>query len=261
MISLPNVKGLVVLGKTVLQAHRPELLFGASITATLAAVGLAAKGGYEARGKVDEKEAEVGRPLDTKEKVSLTWLCYMPAAVTTVTALGSTTGLHIVHVKEKKALAQTALGVIEEIKESAKEFAEENGGPLNKEEQEKVLEKTANKDGIAKFPNTDGEIEELFLVRDPITGRDIWSNTARINSAMVDIGNLINGQKNASLNDFYDEAKYGRTRQGDYVGWSGVIPEISWNDENGMPITGVRDDGRPWRGFRFLPAPDEDFSD
>lgn len=261
MISLPNVKGLVVLGKTVLQAHRPELLFGASITATLAAVGLAAKGGYEARGKVDEKEAEVGRPLDTKEKVSLTWLCYMPAAVTTVTALGSTTGLHIVHVKEKKALAQTALGVIEEIKESAKEFAEENGGPLTKDQQEKVLEKAGGKKGAVLVEGSDGEIEELYLVRDPVTGRDIWSNKTRINDAMVEVCNIINGQSHASLNDFYDEAKWGRLPDGNLVGWSGTLPEIAWHDENGQPITGVRDDGRPWRGFRFRPTPEKDYDD
>lgn len=263
MINLSSVRGLVALGKTIVVAHRSELLLGASITSTIGAVVLAAKGGYEARGKVDEAERQEGRQLTVQEKANLTWHCYWPAAAASLTAVGSTSALHIVHVKEKKQLAAAALMTIDEIKRDAQKAIDEHVGPLDKSQQEQAVEEKAkkNKDGIAKMPNTDGEIEELFLVRDPITGRDIWSNTARINSAMVDIGNLINGQKDASLNDFYDEAKYGRVRQGDHIGWSGVIPEISWNDENGMPITGVRDDGRPWRGFRFLPAPDEDFRD
>jgi hypothetical protein len=261
VINLPNIKGLVTLGKTVVLAHRPELLFGASITATLGAVVLAGKGGYEARGIVDEAQAKSVEPLTAKQKANLTWHCYMPSAVMTIGALGSTTGLHIVHVKEKKALAQTALGIIEEVKESAKEFERENLGVLTKEEKDKVLEERADENGVAHIQNTDGEIEELYLVRDPISGRDIWSNKARIEEAIVEIGNMINGSDSASLNNFYDNAGWGRLDSAELVGWSGAFPMIMWNDENGMPISGVRDDGRPWRGFRFSPQPQKGFDE
>jgi hypothetical protein len=257
-VNIPNLsafKSLAVLGKTFVLANRPELLFGASIAATLASVGLAGKGGYDAGRKVMEAEhpsydlTKPEKPLELKEKASLTWLCYAPAAISTVGALGATTGLHIVHVSEKKALAQMALGAIEEVKDVAREFEEERNGALSA---------NANKKGVAKMENSDGEIEELFLVRDPVTGRDIWSNAHRIEQAMVDTANLVVGD-NASLNNFYEYAGFGRTSHGDEVGWSGALPYVSWTDVNGQPITGVRDDGRPFRGFRFLPDPERDF--
>lgn len=267
-MKLPNITGLVKVGRAFVQANRPEILFGASIAATLGSVVLAAKGGYEAGQKVMKAEyphldltLETQVPLTVKEKTSLTWLCYMPAAITTVTAVGSTTGLHIVHIKEKKALAQTALAALEEVKESAKQFEKENLGILKDEEKSKILEERADPDGVAHVQNSDGEISELFLVRDPVTGRDIWTNRARIEEAIVEVGNCVNGSDEASLNNFFEQAGYGRVDIGDQLGWSGVIPSISWNDLNGQPISGVRDDGRPFRGFRFLPDPEKGFDD
>lgn len=253
-MKLPNITGLVHLGKTIVLAHRPELLFGASVTATVGAVVLAAKGGYDARGIVDAEQAKQAEPLTTKQKANLTWLCYMPAAVTTITAVGSTTGLHIVHVKEKKALAQTALGVIEELKASAKEFERENLGILSDEEKSKILEERADntpvgEDGRAHIQHSDGEIEELYLVRDARTGRDIWSNQHRIEGAMIDLHNALNGSGECDVNYFYSNAGYANTPDGFKFGWSGTLPSIDWTET-------VRDDGRPVRVFTFRPEPE-----
>lgn len=272
MIKLPNISGLVSMGKALVMANRPELLFGASITATLGAVALAAKGGYDARGLVEEAQNPTvdfknpEKPLDTKEKLNLTWLCYMPAAVTTLGALGSTTGLHIVHVKEKKALAQAALVAIDEVKQAAKQFEKDNLGVVSDEEKDKILAERQEKmpfgtEGNAHIQNSDGEVEEMFLVRDLQSGRDIWSNKARIEEAIVEIGNMINGSESASLNNFYEQAGYGRIASAELLGWSGVLPTIKWHDENGQALAGVRDDGRPFRGFRFLPEPEKGYED
>lgn len=262
MSILSGAKILVGLGKTFVIAYRPELLLGASLTATAATGVLAAKGGYEARGIVAEEEVKQGRKLNKREMANLTWHCYWPAAAASLTAMGSTTALHIVHVKEKKALAAAALMAIDEVKEDAQKQLEEKLGPLTPEQQEKAIEdKDKKKTGEAKVQNTDGEIEELFLVRDPVTGRDIWSNKQRIEEAMIHVGNLINGQDEVGLNEFYSEAGYGRLPEGDKIGWSGVIPEVAWHDENGQPISGVRDDGRPYRGFRFRTPPEAGYRD
>lgn len=264
-MQMPNLGGLVQMGKTLVMANRPELLFGASITATLAAVGLAAKGGYDARGIIDEnilKQEIDTSVLTARQKANLTWHCYVPSAVTTITALGSTTGLHIVHVKEKKALAQGALVAIDEVKKAAREFEKENVGVLEDKEKEKILNARAGKGGgEVQIMDSDGLVEDLVLVRDPVSGRDIWSNRARIEEAIVEIGNNINASDEASLNNFYEQAGYGRIPMGETLGWSGVIPSILWTDPNGQPISGVRDDGRPFRGFRFLPEPEKGFDD
>lgn len=255
-MKIPNLKGLAGVAKTFVMANRPELLFGTSIAATLGSVVLAAKGGYDAGQKVMEAEhpsydlTKPEVPMDLKQKAQLTWLCYMPSAVTTIGALGATTGLHLVHVSEKKALVQTALGAIEEVKDAAREFEEERNG---------AFEANANKAGKVKIENTDGEIEEMYLVRDPITGRDIWSNQTRIEAAVLETGNQVNGSGCVPLNWFYEGAGFGRVNLGEELGWSGVLPEIRWHDKNGQPISYIRDDGRPVKGFRFHPEPTKDW--
>lgn len=273
MSILSGAKILVGLGRTFVIAYRPELLLGASLTATAATGVLAAKGGYEARGIVDSAEANqrariesgeqgVNPTLTLKEKANLTWHCYWPAAAASLTAMGTTTALHIVHVKEKKALAAAALMAIDEVKQDAQEQIEKLTGPLTPEQQQKALEeKDKKKTGEVKVQNTDGEVEELFLVRDPETHRDIWSNRARIEEAMAETAAMVNGSDCASVNNFFEKAGYGRTRRGEELGWSGALPSVSWADENGLPIAGVRDDGRPYRGFRFLPTPTQGYDD
>jgi hypothetical protein len=258
-VNLNNLKGLVTVGKTFVAANRPEILFGMSIGSTLASVGLAAKGGYEAGRRVmtaehpsyDLTKPEAGSELNLKDKAQLTWDCYVPAALGTVGAVASTTGLHVVHIKDKRALATAALGVIEETKDVARKFEEERDGALSA---------NAKKDGTVKIENTDGEIEELYLVRDPITGRDIWSNKNRIEYAMLEVSNNVNGGGQASLNEFYTNGGWGEVPLGEELGWCGVFPEIRWYDEHtGVEISHVRDDGRPVKGFRFHPMPSKGY--
>lgn len=264
----PNIKGLMGLGKSFVMANRPEILFATAVVSTVGAVVLAAKAGYDARGLVEEAQNpstdldNPENPLSTKEKAKLTWLCYSAPAIATLGAVGATTGLHIIHVKEKKALAQMALAAVDELQQVAKEYEvalNEVDPEKAKEVEDKVHTNRSAETGTSTIVNGDGEVEELYLIRDPYTGRDIWSNMTRIEMATVHLGNLINGQAEASLNDFYEEAGWVPVEIGNHRGWSGVIPSISWNDVNGMPLTGVRDDGRPWRSFRFLPEPAEGY--
>lgn len=256
MIKLPNITGIVKVGRTFFMANRPEILLGAAVTATVGGTVLAAKGGYDARGLVEEAErgprAEFKKinDLTTKEKIQLTWTCYMPAAITTVGALGSIGGLHLVHVKDKKALATAAVAAVEEVKK-------EMSSVLTTEEQkditERILEKKADPDtGVARVMDSNGEIEEMYLVRDSKTGRDIWSNKIRIEDAMNEINAVIARQGDCELNLFYSMAGFDLTPDGDDWGWSGELVELHWD-------TTVRDDGRPVRRFAFRAAPKEGY--
>lgn len=265
-MQMPNFAGLIKVGKTFVAANRPEILLATSLVSSVGSVILAARGGYKARGIVDAAEAERGEEIDVKEKIQLTWLCYMPAAIATTTSVGSIGGLHLVHVKEKKAIATAALAALEEVKKEAKEFEKQNLGVVSEEEKDKILSERADKTpvgeaGHSHVQNSDGEIEELYLIRDPFTGRDIWSNNRRIEEAALQLGYMVNGSESASVNNFFDVAGYGRLESMEKLGWSGTIPDIRWTDENGQPICGVRDDGRPWRGFRFVPNAKEGFDD
>lgn len=261
-MKMPNITGLMKVGKTFIQANRPEILFGASVVTTVAAVGLAAKGGYEARGKVDKLEIErvmAGNetPLTSKEKIQLTWLCYMPALTTTVAAVGSTTGLHLVHVKDKKMLAQAGLAALEEVKASAKQYEQdvkdaiaENTTPKKAE----AIETAIDEKGQERVQNTDGVVEELYLVRDGRSGRDIWSNQTRIDEAVNQVNKVLAQQGDCELNTFYGAAGFELLfPEGDDWGWSGDFVSLQWKTE-------TKDDGRPVRRFDFRKPPTPGFS-
>lgn len=278
MIKLPNITGIVKVGKNFIMAHRPELLLGAAVTSSVGGAILAAKGGYQARGIIDVErdrramEATASKEYNTfleykaardsapeltvKEKIQLTWLCYMPAAVTVTTSVASISGLHLIHVKEKKALATAALAALEEVKEESKRYLkEETVGAMTPEEKEKILEDRLENGGTVVNEYSDGQIEEMYLVRDAKTGRDIWSNKGRIEEAVLDINNFIARHGECDLNSFYSNAGFGSTPDGDDWGWRGADwVELVWDST-------VRDDGRPVRRFAFRTQPKEGYRD
>lgn len=263
-MKIPNLSGLYMVGKTFMMARRPELLLAASVTATLGTAVLAAKGGYEARGIVDEAQRKrdegtipvlVPVPLTNKEKAQLTWQCYLPSAFACLTAVGSTAGLHLVHVKDKKAMAQMTLAAIEEIKQEAKEFEKQSAGILSEEEKSKVLEERADEDGKSHLITKDGEIEEMYLVRDEYTGRDFFSNRNRIESAVNYTNNQLIKHGNVDINTFYGDAGFPELDRGLEVGWSGApLLKVRWSEVS-------REDGRAVSMFTFHPTPKKGYDD
>lgn len=250
-MKLPNIGGLVGVGRAFVMANRPEILFGASVVSTIAAVVAAAKGGYEARGIVDQAQLDRVEPLTLKEKANLTWLCYLPATGLTAGALGSTTGLHIVHVKEKKQLAAVALLAIDEVKKEAKQYEQAlHEAGMTIKDDPKSLEAAADEKGVAKVLGTDGEIDERYLIRDGKTQRTIWSNKRLIDEAVIECNEQLSpgGEGDCELNFFYTQAGFANIPDGGDLGWSGEKLSLSWKNT-------VLDDGRPVREFAFRPAP------
>lgn len=259
MIKLSNIKGLATLGRAAVAAHKPEILFGTSIVSTISAVVLAAKGGYKSGQQVMQAEYSdldlespdgKARELDVKEKIQLTWMNYLPAAGATGAALGSTTGLHLVHIKEKKALAAAALMAIDEVKSQAKEETDKLIKAVEANTDEETQQKIADdhvdpeKKGSFEVQNTNHEVEELYLVRDGKTGRDIWSNERRIEEAVNNINGWIAKHGDCDLNTFYSNAGFESVPDGEDWGWSGAFLELKWDEVK-------RDDGRPVRRFAF----------
>ena len=272
MIKLPNIVGLVQVGKTLLSAHRPEILYGAACASTLASVGLAAVGGYKSGQDVMRAEysdldlvSPDGKttPLSTREKALLTWKNYIPAAVGTIGAVGSTTGLHVVHIQEKKAMATAALVALEEAKKSAKDYIEdykasvEENVKISEKKSEDIeaalKEKQADRNGgILRVEDSDGVTEDVYLIRDEYSGRDFWSNKNRVDEGVNEFNNQMNGTGHGSLNDFYENVGLQKIPSGNDVGWQNWFMEIVWS-------ASVRDDGRPIRVMAFRAAPDKGF--
>lgn len=264
---IPRLAGLAKVGKTFVKANRPEILFGAAVTGTITSIALAARGGWNARGIVEEARLDKAVAdnvviddvtFTTKEIASLTWMCYLPAASAGVVSLGSITGLHLVHVKEKKALAQATLAAVEEVKAEAAAFVKQNTvGVMDDKEKDKVLKaRDADKDGRVEVESLgeDGDpyVEELVLIRDARTGRDVWSSKLRIEEAVNNVNKILNDQGDCDLNAFYNNAGFDQVPDGDMIGWSGPLIELSWSST-------VRNDGRPVAVFDFRPSPEKGF--
>lgn len=254
-MKLPNLSklsGIVAVGKTFLSTHRPEILLGTSLATTAGAVIASAVGGYKSGQQImvhenpelaDILQRKSATPV--KEKIQLTWVNYLPAAGLTAGALGSTTALHMVHVKEKKALVTAGLAAIDEVK---KEIVK-----MDQEETDKLLEGRADENGVARIEHSDGIVEELYLVRDLKSGRDIWSNESRIQEAVNNVNKWIAKNGDCELNTFYSAAGFEQLPDGDDWGWSGEFCELQWD------LT-VKDDGRPIRRFKFRTEPKEGHS-
>jgi hypothetical protein len=256
-VKIPNIAGMWNVGKAVMAAHRPEILLGTSLVSTVAGMVAAARAGYKSGQQVMTKELNDGVTLSVKEKAQLTWINYLPSAGIGFAALGATTGLHIVHVKEKKALAAAALMAIEEVKKEANQYVADVREAVSENVTEKkadaiddaILQKTADRNnGVAFVQDSDGTIVDLYLVRDAKTGRDVWSNESRIEEALLRCNELLMSEGSCDLNTFYSFAGFNTIPEGDASGWSGERISVSWD------LT-QRDDGRPVKAFTFRPAP------
>lgn len=269
-MNIPNIAGLVSVGKAFVTANRPELLLGMSLTGTLLSVVSAARGGYKSGQQV--ADAELGRSLEgmsptsladleanllkpenqltSREKLNLTWINYLPAAAGTLGSMTATTGLHLVHVREKRMIAAACLMAIDEVKKEAGAYKKElsNLGFAMSDEPE-ALEAAADEDGVARHVDGEGVVEELYLVRDARTQRDIWSNKRRIDDAVNEVNAMLAAEGECSLNHFYSYAGLNDVPDGLDYGWAGGTKlALKWD-------TSIRDDGRPVRAFTFRPAP------
>lgn len=256
-MKIPNPVNALRVGKAFVVAHRTELLLSGSIVSTVSAAVMAARAGYKSGYTVAEqdviRQATGQDKLDRKEVFDLTWMNYIEPSVAVVAAVGATSCLHIVHVKEKKQLATAAILTMEQMKREAEAYKKDllESVGVSKSEDEADLKKAAGKSGIAKVVHSDGEIEELYLVRDARTQRDVWSNRHRIEEAVMDINMMLSTDDSVDLNDFYSRAGFGSTPDGGNVGWPAKqLVGLDWDST-------VRDDGRPVRQFRLDPAPKE----
>lgn len=261
--NLNSAKSLFGLGRAFVVTHRPELLLGAGITATVASTILAARGGYKARGIVDAEQErrnmeEKSAPLTNKEKAQLTWQCYLPSAYALTGSLGSQVGLHFVHVKEKRALVLAGAAALEEAKTTYKRWEDEIMDHMTPEEIKKINDEIREENydpvtGVSRTVNSDGVPIEKYLVRDNFTGRDIWSTQVEIEDALNATNNWINQEGDVELNHFYGLAGFDHIPNGDEIGWSGQLIDIKWDQ-----IT--RSDGRPVRRFTFREEPQKDYT-
>jgi hypothetical protein len=276
-MNLPDVRGVVSVGKSFIKANRPEILLGASVAATAISVVSAAIGGYRSgrhvesierdraeqqaayeRGEAVEPIGEV-KPLTKTEIFQETWQNYVPAAGASVAAVASTFGLHVVHIQDKKALVATALAAVEEVRETARAYIEDLNEAVDENATDKAKEKikaahleksAARGNGIVHgIDPVSGVLFEQYLVRDGKSGQTVYSNQHEVEQALLRLNEELQQDGEVGLETFMSELGYEPSDDQESYGWSGHEKvRLHWDTTR----TG---DGRPVCVFSFDPAP------
>jgi hypothetical protein len=242
-----NLSNILRTTKSLITANSPVLLTGAAIAGVVTTGFLAARGGYQARGIIDEAEAASELPLTTQEKVQLTWLCYAAPAVTGVSAVASVVGVHVIHTKRHAALAglyAMTTTKLDDYRDKAEEL-------LGSKKSQALNDSIAAK-SIEKNPPDNKQVVILEggseLCHDDWSGRYFMGNLPMIERAMNYVNLKLAKDGSASLNDFYDEVGLPEIPMGDRFGWSGGSVNLKFG-------TASAPDGRAVISFWFQREP------
>ena len=221
--------------KNVITANSPALLVGTAIAGVISTAVLAARGGYKARGILDEAAKERAAtvppqpPLDTMEKVKLTWLCYATPGVTAASSILSIVGLHTIHTKRHATMAAmytVASGKLDTMTEEAEKLL----GPKKAQDLTNAMaQKSADEN-----PIDDNEViitgEGKDLWYDEWSGRWFTSTLSKVQQAINEVNRAIIDDGEACLNDFYEFLGLRSIPMGSTHGWSkgeGATPKVN----------------------------------
>lgn len=246
-----NIASGVKTVKNVLTSRSPVLLVGTAIAGVVATGILGAKGGYKARGIVDEFEDNECRESTIQEKIQLTWLCYAAPVLTASSSIAATVGVHAIHNKRQAGMAAMYAVTAGKLDDVQTEIESVLGAKKTQQLNDKVAQRTLDRDK-EDFENKEiiitGEGTELF--HDDSSGRYFEGSLRRVESAMNSVVLELTEGSHQNLNDFYDHVGLEPTPLGLEFGWSaGEKPMLKVGEGKISP------DGRPAVNYWFHPAP------
>lgn len=207
----------------ILGKHSPEILTGIGIAGMVGSTVLAVKATPKALQLIENEKAELKvNYLTPKETIKVTWKCYIPAAVSTVTSAACLIGANTVHARRIAALS-TAYSLSESYLKEYKEKVVETIG----EKKEKTIREKIAKDHIEKRQISPSEViatykgDVLFL--EPLSKRLFTSDIESVQRAVNKVNYKMTHdpfEGAATLSDFYDELGLERTAISDKLGWN-----------------------------------------
>lgn len=216
-----NLSNAVKTAKRVVTANSPVLLVGTAVAGVIATGVLAAKGGYKARGIIDEVESVEGVELDTVDKVKLTWLCYAAPAVTGISTIASVVGVHTIHTKRHAALTGLYVAASSKL-DTYQAKAEEMLGAKKAQQ----LRDDMAQEAVDENPPVDHEIYMLEgdrsggeIMYDDWGGRYFWGSMPIVDRAVAEFNLLLAQNGTADLNEFYDLLGLTPVTSGTRYGW------------------------------------------
>lgn len=256
----PNVAKLFKDVQTVLSKHSPALLTGIGIAGMITTTVLAVKATPKALKLIETKRQELD--LDPEEKLTVaetvktTWKCYIPAAITGVTATACLIGANSVNTRQKAALATAYNLSASALTEYKEKVVETIGEKKEREIRDKVAESKLEQNPVN---NSTIVMTNKGTTRfmDSITKRRFVSDIETINQIINRLNRrMINGDDYISLNEFYYEIGLEGCDVGDDLGWNvtrGLIelpdPPHAMVDTDGVPCVVLEYQVAPKRGF------------
>lgn len=164
--------------------HRAGIGTAVSVGGTIISNILSTRAGAKSARMIDGKEAELGRPLSTKEKIKLCWKNHLGAGAAAGAAIAGAGYSHNEHVKDFNKVATAYAGVKKLYDSTQKAAREVLGKKKNAELQDKINQKM-----IEENPEVKKKIVEeranpkpgVFLkFWEPVTGEVIYTTKDKI---------------------------------------------------------------------------------
>lgn len=254
-----KVAGIARSLRTAIIKHSPEIAIGLGISGMVATTVLAVKATPKAVKLLEQKAKEENvavedlRPI---EKVKTCWKCYIPAAVTGVTAAACIIGGTSVNLKRNAALTAAYTLSDAALREYQEAVEETIGEKKEKVVREKISEKRLKEDPVSTSEVIMTKKGET-LCYDMLSGRYFKSDIDRIKQAVNELNRMMTTDMcgYVSLNEFYDELDLPHTEMGDILGWrldKGLI-RIEFDSH-------LADDGTPCLAIYHKVAPEYGYS-
>lgn len=243
-------KTLIKNGIKYLGKHSPTILAGAAVAGVIATGVLSAKGHLKAseiiKTEKKKRENEAYGEFHTEdydtytqddlediaakkseiprlEKFKMTWLCYLPAAISAVLSIASIIASHSISQKRLAAMsillssAETALSKYEG--KVTEMFGKAKADKIKEAIADDIVpSKSPDENGISKTKHGD----TLFF--DRITGRYFRSSMEHVLKVQNDLNRTLIVGDEASLNDFYYLMDLDGCELGDMVGFTPSVP-------------------------------------
>lgn len=256
----PNVSKLFKDVGAVLSKHSPELLTGIGIAGMITSTVLAVRATPKALKLIEQKQEELypesTQKLTPMETIKATWKCYLPAAITGVTATACLIGASSVNARRNAALATAYNLSATALSEYKEKTLETVGEKKEREIRDKVAESKLEQNPVN---NSTIVVTNKGNTRfmDSITKRRFTSDIETINQIVNKLNRrMINGDDYISLNEFYYEIGLEGCDVGEDIGWNvtrGLIelpdPPHAFVDTDGVPCIVLEYIVAPKRGF------------
>lgn len=185
------IEGYKLLAQSIgewISRNRSHIGTGVSIVGTIASNVLSTRAGAKSGRMIDAKSQELGRPLETKEKVELCWKNHVPSVATAVASCAGAAYSDSEHVKDFNK-AMVAYTGIKKLYDTTREATREVlGEKKNTELQDKLNQKMLEKDPefkkrlAAMPPNPDPEHMQRFY--EPSSGELFWCTMDKVKNAI-----------------------------------------------------------------------------